>query len=189
MMQWKSFLRKSSFNKENLVKSSRELELYLFNLLIYSSHGNEDEIRKTSKVEGALGRTRWWPPLALSETTSGVALQMRVADQTDVWVSLDLPLVSSTSSSGLPSSPCHKLKFLFPFSLISNGKHRGNIHPLSGPLFHVTQEHVIGTSSPTSPHCSSKFETWMGHIKWNRVWRFIVITCWHFPTSLTYHMI
>lgn len=145
--------------------------------------------QRISKVEIALGRTWWWQPLALSEATSGVGLQMGVAGQTDGWVSLDLPLVSSASSSGLPSSPFYKVKFLFPFSLISNGKPSGNIHPLSGPPFHVTQEHVICTSPPSSPHCSSKFEAWMGHMKWNRVWRFIVITCWHFPTSLTYHMI
>lgn len=41
------------------------------------------------------------------------------------------------SSIGLPWNSCYKLLFLFPIVIFSNGKSRGNVHPLSESLFHV----------------------------------------------------
>lgn len=173
------------------MKSSRELELHLFNLLIWLwkievKSGNQ----RTSKVETPLGKRWRWQPPALAETTFGLALQKGFADQTGIQSRLDfliqlLPvdLLEALATNWSLSS----------VSLHSQWKNQRESALLEWTPVLMCQADPgmcnLHISPPSSPHCTSKFESWMGHRKWNRVWRFTVITCWHFPTSLTYHMI
>lgn len=146
--------------------------------------------QKTSKVEIPLGKRWCWQLPAISETTFGIALQMGFADQTGIQSRLDF-LIQLFPVDFLETHA--KNWSLSSFSFHSQWKTQKEsaflewtpvLMCLADPW--MCNLHI---SPPSSPHCTSKNESWMGHIKWNRVGRFTVITCWHFPTSLTYHMI
>lgn len=146
--------------------------------------------QRTSKVETPLGKRWLWPYPALPEATFEVALQKGFADQTGIQGRLDFlsHLLPVDFLEALATHWC-----LFSISFHSQWKTQRESAFLEWTPVLMCQVDPwmcnLHISPPSSPHCTSKFESWMGHIKWNRIRRFTVITYWHFPTSLTYHMI
>lgn len=152
---------------------------------------NRDEIRKSGDFQGgsSFGEETVLATPRTSKATFGIVLQMGFTDQTGIQgIEFLIQLLPVDSFEALATN----------WSLSSLSFHSQWKTQQESPFLVWTPVlmcqpdpgmYDLHISPPPSPHCTSKLESWMGHKKWNRVWRFTVITCWHFPTSLTYHMI